>query len=386
MIAYFTNVWNHYQAPWGYAMAKILGASNFRMVLVRTSGNPLTQMRLNLGWKFDSPEEPWLIKNPDTEDDIAKGDYGRLLVESEVVILGALEGHLWPEVKRRIRSGKLTFFTNEKFFKVRRKWHDYCNPRKLASWLHSHFIYNHPNVHYLPISYYGAEDMRFFHACRDRMWKWAYFPAIDSEPVSKPCNEKLQIGWCGRYIHWKHVEFAIQMMARLSKAARSRCELTLVGRGDEEESLRKLAAHLGVTDCVQFKDSMTPEAITKWMTGLDVYVFPSDRNEGWGVVLAEAMNKCCVPLACVDAGATPNLVDDGEDGFVFQYGDVDGMAKRVEWLIGNREECRRIGMNAWGKMQSWAPEVGARRIVALIRNLHSGMNGRIYSSGLCSRA
>lgn len=386
MIAYFTNIWNHYQAPWGYAMAQTLGEKNFRMVLVRTNGHPLTKMRKALGWKFDVPPEPWIVPNPETDEDIKKGCYGRLLLDADVVVLGATEGHLAKEIRQRMRSGKLTFFTNERFFKQPRQWYEYINPRRLASWLRSHFFYNHPNVHYLPISYYGAEDMRFFHACQNRMWKWAYYPAVDPRPIEKPYNDKLEIGWCGRFIEWKHVECAIQMMAKLPQHVRDRCRLTLVGTGEKESDLKAMANDLNLSDCVSFHTSMTPTEISEWMSGLDVYVFPSDRNEGWGVVLAEAMNKCCVPLASIEAGATPNLVDDGENGFVFEKGDVKGMAMRLEWLAVNRDECHKIGLNAWRKMQQWSPAVGARRLVALISNLNSGGSGRIFSSGLCSEA
>ena len=172
------------------------------------------------------------------------------------------------------------------------------------------------------------------------MWRWAYFPPVSVVPVEKPKHDKLELGWCGRMIEWKHVECAIEAIACLAPDTRAKCHLTLIGRGDQEAVLKRLAVDRGVAEFIDFKPAMTPEEIGVWMANLDVYLFPSDRGEGWGVVLAEAMDKCCVVIACEEAGATLNLVKDGENGFVFKKGDVQCMADRITYLVEHRADCR----------------------------------------------
>ena len=48
-----------------------------------------------------------------------------------------------------------------------------------------------------------------------------------------------------------------------------------------------------------------------------IYCLTSDKNEGWGAVLNEAMSSGCCPVSSIEAGATPYLVKDGVNGFSF---------------------------------------------------------------------
>lgn len=386
MIAYITNIWNHYQGPLGYEMANRLGVENFRMGFDRAEDDPISQFRLKLGWNINPPNEPWIIPNPKTSSELKSGPLIDLIKTADVMIIGALSGNrdVFNAIMTRIRAGKLTFFTGERFFKKPRTWVDYVNPRRWLTWGHMHYIYNRKNVHYLPISYYCPEDLRFLRVCKGRMWRWAYFPPVSEEPTQKPRHERLELGWCGRMIDWKHVEYAIQAVALLSDDVRKMCHLTLIGRGDMEEHLKNLAKELGVQEMIDFKPAMTPEDIAEWMKNLDVYLFPSDRGEGWGVVLAEAMDKCCVAIACDETGATLNLIKDGENGFVFKKGDIETMAKRIEFLVKHPEERTRLGKAAWETMQSWSASVGAQRLIVLVEHIQTGRDARIFESGLCS--
>lgn len=388
MIAYFTCICNHYQLPLGQALAERLGADNFRMVFDRPKDDPISQQRIQLGWDIDPPVAPWIVPNPATTDALRTSEIVTLLEQADIALIGALQGVKEERraIRRRIRAGRLTFFISERFFKVPVRMRDFLNIRKWHYWLSQHVLLNYPCVHYLAISHFCPDDLRFLRACKGRIWKWAYFPATSAQPTEKPLHEKLQLGWCGRMIGWKNVDVVIRMMAALPTSVRTQCHLTLVGGGALEAQLKEMVKALDLSSCVTFRPSMPPDEIARFMRELDVYVFPSDRNEGWGVVLAEAMDKCCAVIACEEAGATLNLVKDAVNGFVVKAGDVDTMVKRVSFLANDRAACRRLGRAAWETMRLWSAEEGATRLVGLINGIRQGEtpNGLYADGGLCS--
>jgi glycosyltransferase involved in cell wall biosynthesis len=153
-------------------------------------------------------------------------------------------------------------------------------------------------------------------------------PELSDAPAEKTQHCEFRIGWCGRMIGWKHPDHILRAVALLPEEYRKRCRVSLVGDGECKSSLVALATELKLSDIVEFKPYMTVAEVAEWMAGLDVYLFPSDIEEGWGVVLAEAMDRCCVPIACVEAGATLDLIDDGENGFVFEKNEIGRIAKK----------------------------------------------------------
>ena len=102
------------------------------------------------------------------------------------------------------------------------------------------------------------------------------------------------------------------------------------------------------------------------------------------MVLAEAMDKCCVPMACVEAGATLDLIDDGENGFVFEKGDCRRIAKKLMWCIDHPDERRAMGVKAWKTMQERSPEEAAKRLCNLIKAIQTGDRSLIPAEGLCA--
>lgn len=387
MTIFVTNIWNHYTTTIGAPLAALLGEDNFRLVLVSpVQEEPEFKSRISMGWKFELPKYKWLVPNPMTSKELACGEAVRLIETADVAVIGALYAckRLFKAVRKRVRSGKLTFFANERFIKEYVTLADFINPRKVYNWLCQHWLLSHKNVHYLPISHWGAEDARFLCGVKGRVWKWAYMPELSNEPVAKPSHDQFRIGWCGRMIEWKHPDLILRAVALLPDEYRNRCRVSFVGDGECRESLVRLASELKLSGIVDYHPFMAVPEVAKWMSGLDAYVFPSDIEEGWGVVLAEAMDKCCVPIACVEAGATLDLIDDGENGFIFEKGDLGRVARKVMWLMDHPAEAKTMGLAAWKSLRERTPEECAKRLVRLVQGIKTGDLSQLPKSGICS--
>jgi len=86
------------------------------------------------------------------------------------------------------------------------------------------------------------------------------------------------------------------------------------------------------------------DAVREMYNHTAVWVVPS-RTEGFSLVILEAMACGCAVVA-TDCGAAREVIDDGENGFLVNVGDTQGIADKVRLLLGDRGLRRRIGRNA----------------------------------------
>ena len=240
----------------------------------------------------------------------------------------------------------------------------------------------HPK-YYLAIGKGVYEDLRFLRVSKAHIWKWAYFPAVSKSPAVKTDSGKLKICWCGRMIPCKNVDVMIRAIGLLPDEDRKRCTVTIAGEGETKESCVSLASELGLMDTIDFRPVLPHDDVLYLMSESDVYVFPSNGEEGWGVALEEAMDRCCVPVACEEAGASV-LIEDGVSGFLFKNNDSMTLSARLAWLLRHPAQRNEMGGKAWETVQRWSPETGAGRIIEMINCFSNGGKYEGASQGLCS--
>jgi glycosyltransferase involved in cell wall biosynthesis len=130
----------------------------------------------------------------------------------------------------------------------------------------------------------------------------------------------------GRLDAWKRAELPV---AALVHAPRAR--LVVVGRGPEEERLRRLAKELSVEERVRFVPSVDEEGLLDLYAGARlVLVTPADEDLGY--VPLEAFLSGKAVLTTDDAGGPLEFVCDGETGFVVPArAETLGAALRLAW-------------------------------------------------------
>ena len=106
-----------------------------------------------------------------------------------------------------------------------------------------------------------------------------------------------------------------------------------------EVKLSKMIIDEGLSNNVKILGSMSPEKVREYMEQSEIFLFTSDREEGWGAVLNEAMNSACAVVASDAAGSTNFLVVDGENGFLYKSGDIDDLYYKVKLLNCNARHC-----------------------------------------------
>lgn len=125
--------------------------------------------------------------------------------------------------------------------------------------------------------------------------------------------------------------------------------LTVAGDGSQREALKKLAAVLDLKH-VSFVGQVPPNKIVECYNEADIYLNGSEIDNQ-PLSLLEAF-ACGLPIVTTDAGGIPDIVSDGETGFLVPRGNFQLLAERAQELLmdpdfalslahnGNRE-CRK---------------------------------------------
>ena len=113
------------------------------------------------------------------------------------------------------------------------------------------------------------------------------------------------------------------------------------------DSLKQLAVDLQVQDRITWLGIRND--IKNILPAFDVYVHPS-REEGLGVVLLEAA-VAGLPLVGSRVGGIPEVVEDGKNGYLFEYGDFRQLADIIKRLANDIQLRTILGAEARKKVR-----------------------------------
>ncbi len=384
-LAYCTNIWNHHQGPVCTELAKLLGADDFKLLLHQPLDHMYSIERINMGWNLNPPDEPWVLGPPKRCADVDYSEYVKIVMEADAIVFNSELPYItWDMLRARHRKGKLNFRMGERIYRGGRPWWYPFSPKKWLGRMVSRYRFESAGIHFLTMSHWCADDLHYLHACKERTWRWGYLTPVSKAFIAKPKRDKVRIGWCGRMLFLKQVDFILKAYAMMPDSIKVKSEIHLVGNGEAEKSLKQLASDLGISDSVYFGPMVSqPEAKT-FLENLDVFVFPSNAHEGWGATLLEAMDKGCAVIANTAAGATLDVIDDSINGFTFNDGDILTLSDKMAWLIEHKEGRNDMGFKAWSTIQNWSPAEGAEHLVELIDNIKLKREHNIHKSGLCA--
>lgn len=374
-VAFFTNFINHHQVHVADELYKALGSD---YTFVATEEIPRSFK--NSGYP-DYSDRPYLLKAYLEENRV---EAMRLAEEVDVLIIGSA-----PEVyvEKRLALNKLTFRYNERWFKD--GYHHLLSPRALWYYYNHHTKYRKHNLYMLCASAFTASDVAKVFAYPDKCFKWGYFTKVEEFDIEKNLiekrGEKVRIMWCARFIAWKHPELPVILAKRLKDSGYS-FVIDMFGSGEELENTKQLAKQLGVEDVVEFRGNVQNAEILQEMRKHDIFLFTSDRNEGWGAVLNEAMSSGCAVVASNEIGSVPFLVKDRENGTIFRSESIDSLYESVKYLIDNQQERERISRRAYETMlHMWSPANAAQRLLQLMNGLMNEQKVE-FLDGPCSKA
>lgn len=373
-IVFVSNYYNHHQAPLSEEFYRQTDGNYF---FIQTM--PMEAERLHMGWGQETLP-PFVIES--YKDETTYQKCLNLIDSADVVITGSAPEKM---IRHRIRQGKLVFRYSERIYK---------NPLQYLTLPLRFFKYHFDNfpskkVYLLCASAYAAGDYAKTGNFIGKTYQWGYFPKVTHyDDIDKliEAKEPASILWVGRLIGLKHPEVPIEIARRLKKEGYT-FDLKMIGCGKLEGKLKDRIEKYDLSDCVHLMGAMKPEEVRSYMEKSQIFLFTSDRNEGWGAVLNESMNSACAVVACDAIGSVPYLLKDGENGFTYRYGDDKKAYQRVKSLLDHSEICKACGFASYHTMaELWNPHNGAKRFISLAKNIENSISVEFYSDGPCDKS
>ena len=124
-------------------------------------------------------------------------------------------------------------------------------------------------------------------------------------------------------------------------------QLVAVGEGSDLPRLQSLARDSGVADHIHFLPFIAHHELPSAFDHCQVFAMPS-RGEGFGLVFIEAMARG-KPVIGGDHGGTPEIINDGVNGFLVPYGDLVQLVDRLARLLANDALRHDMGAQALAK-------------------------------------
>ncbi len=150
---------------------------------------------------------------------------------------------------------------------------------------------------------------------------------------------ELNIGYIGRINPVKSIDTLLEAFMILSKSENKDMSLLIVGEGETRNKLKNLSISLGIMQEVYFLGSRND--VPQILSTLDIFVLPS-KSEGMPMVILEAM-AAGLPVVATNVGGTPEVVIDGETGFLVPPGDPQALADVIKKLMDDPELRRKFG-------------------------------------------
>ena len=369
-IVFLSNKMTPHQKPLSDELYRLLGGGYSFIESLQIDSRSLP-----VGWKSDETP-PYLV----TSERFLKEPEAvrRMINDCDVLICGSAPEEL---IADRLRAGKLTFKYSERIYKTPAGAPEVFL-RKLK-YMRRYGGYD--SLYLLCASAFAYSDYVRSGVFRDRAYQWGYFPVTGS--CDMQIKQERSILWCGRLLDWKHPQDAVTVARRLAENGVP-FRLTVAGTGEAEPELRRMIDGASPGGRVELLGEVAPERARELMEESSIFLFTSDRQEGWGAVLNEAMSAGCAAVASHAAGATPYLINNGKNGIVYRSGDTDMLYRSVKKLLDSPELCDNLGSAAHDTIHDiWNERVAAQRLIALSERILSGEKSpELYEQGPCAKA
>lgn len=178
------------------------------------------------------------------------------------------------------------------------------------------------------------------------------FPEVGVDPdqfapkaASDQPRERLTAIFAGRLVPYKLPEVVVRAFAEQPDLRNHR--LVVVGDGPERPRLEAIVEEYGLADCVELVGWKTQDEVAELLRQSDVFLFPSIRELGAGVVV-EAMASG-LPCVVVDYGA-PGVLVGKERGVAVPLSDRETLTREFGKALGRLfeapEQLHEMGQRA----------------------------------------
>lgn len=198
------------------------------------------------------------------------------------------------------------------------------------------------------------------------------YNAIDHHRFPFEIGEKEScptVTYFGRLKKYKSVDHLIIAFEKVKKNIPN-AKLFILGRGDFQTHLENLAKKLGVYNDTCFFGYVSEEDKVRLLSR-SWCVVNTSMKEGWGITNIEA-NAAGTPVISANSPGLRDSVAVGKSGLLYEYGNINELAQKIELILSNDDERRKLstGAIAWAKSFNW--DTSAQQMLDLIERVLRG--------------
>ena len=360
-IAFFSNFLNHHQLPLCEAF---LAQDEVKFTFVATE--PIPNERQNMGYADINKKYSFVLCAYENEENLRKAE--DLAKNCDLMIFGSA-----PQIylELRMAGNKLVFYFSERILK-KGSWRRFI-PITYKKIYNGYIRYKDKNLYVLGASAYTSYDLKLCGFDANKCFKWGYFPRIRENYVNdllarKSENSVIEILYAGRLL--------------------SGFRFTIIGDGEQKQAIEEYVQKYRLEQYIRLLPFMPADNVRVYMDSADIYVFSSNRHEGWGAVVNEAMDSACAMVVSHAVGSVPYLIQNGENGLVYQSGNILQLAEKLKQLIENQNYRENLAKRAHEIIhKEWTAEIAVARLLQLYKSLVKGENAScLFTDGVCSKA
>lgn len=355
-ITFFSNYFNSHQQPLALAFNAMEHVEYTFVSLLNTEG-AVGRSSLDLVYPFVLREYAGPEEASEAMDHALSDD---------VVVFGDMAGKE-QYVRARAKTGKPFYRYAERLLK-RGDWWRFVPFKQYRTW--DRFgRYKDTNMYVLCASAYTSRDLSLFGFPTSKCLKWGYFPHTEGKTILDGSNGTLPrykaLCSAQRLIPWKRVDLQINALQRVLSTGID-VNLKIAGDGPERQKLESLAYDLDIAEHVEFLGELSHVDTLALMRECGVFLATSDRNEGWGATISEAMVMGCCVVASEEMGSVPYLISDGVNGFSFRGECTAAIADKIQLAISDTNFAQKLGSEAEKTVAGiWSAQEAASRFVEL---------------------
>lgn len=133
----------------------------------------------------------------------------------------------------------------------------------------------------------------------------------------------------------------LEVYKRLTAKWGDGVHLVMIGSGKHEAAFRSCISEMGLDGMITLAGSVSHAMVPKWVRACDIMIFPT-HYEGVPNAVLETM-ACGKPVIATAVGGIPEIIRDGETGYLVGVKDVDSMVKSADILIESAGLRKKMG-------------------------------------------
>ena len=194
--------------------------------------------------------------------------------------------------------------------------------------------------YFLVASEFSKKSLLFSGVDNNKIFICRYGINIESIKREKKENKKMKIAFIGNATQKKGINDFVKIATLLGT---EKFDYTVVGVYDPKDEIYN--QYNGIID---FFGYVTHDQVLNICDSIDVLIFPS-LSDGFGLSVIEAMSRKVFPIVSINAGVS-DIIQDKNNGFLFNPGEVNKVADFCVYLEENRNLLKKLQENAYSSV------------------------------------